>query len=218
MKIKINQVAGELFSPRIPTYSHLFPLVFLVPPERKIMTDAAFRGQAKKWVARSRGGLGPIRSPYQLAPTGAFQGNPLVDVMNFTRPKFTESFARGMGSSFGMVFNTRMRGLIAQMIEKWMADQKVLWDFTKPSVAIQLRRGDRVLGATMEQLDVLCAKWKNNRGIVILLLVVLLTRPPHYRPDVLGRLLPRSRLRLSSRNMVARLDAREVPQTCTRAF
>merc|ERR1712194_343342 len=100
-------------------------------------------------------------------PTGGtgYKGDSMTNAFNISTPEYSEYFGKGIDLWYAMGFNTRMRGLIAQTIQKWMAHLLVPWDTTKPSVAIQIRRGDKVSGLTPEQLDKQCAEYKVGKRL-----------------------------------------------------
>ena len=107
----------------------------------------------------------PFNKHERLDGTG-YKGDSMTTAFNISTPEYSELFGKGIGLWYAMGFNTRMRGLIAQTVQKWMAHLLVPWDTTKPSVAIQIRRGDKVSGLTPEQLDKQCAEYKEGKRVM----------------------------------------------------
>ena len=77
-----------------------------------------------------------------------------------------------MAVLYGMTFNARMRSLIAETIDSFLKSQPVkqgtFWEPEEKCVAVQIRRGDRLRGVTMDALVDMCAKWEKDKSIACL--------------------------------------------------
>ena len=67
---------------------------------------------------------------------------------------------------YGMVFNSRTRSLLEHTIDSFVRTTAPHWDWSKPCVAMQIRRGDRVRNVTMAELETMCAAWEKNKGLM----------------------------------------------------